>query len=76
MPEYQDRVKHKTASDAILGTVIAKYQYEVGLQKTTETLAIPIYQSYLDVRSDDGKIYYETPEENWETISTEEENYE
>lgn len=57
-PKYQDRVKHRTSAEAVVGTVIAKY-------KNYDWWA-------LDVRTDDNKIVYKTPAKNWDTISTEE----
>ena len=57
IPRYQDYVKNKH-NDAS-GTVIAVYERND--------------QTYCDVRSDDGRIYYETLASNWKTVRTEDE---
>lgn len=65
-PGYQDRVKHKyNTSESTTGTVIAKYP---GFGKD-------IKKQFLDVRTDDDRIIYETPAENWEIVQTEEERF-
>jgi hypothetical protein len=71
-PNFQDRVKHKTSGIAVTGIVVAKYPntYFNDLKDLRGT------EWLLDVRSDEHKIIYATPAENWETISTEEERFE
>jgi len=61
IPEVQDQVKH--ISGEMTGTVIARF---------TEGRPIAVK---LDVRGDDGRIYYNTPAENWERVRTEEETW-
>lgn len=61
-PKFQDRVRHKFSANLVTGTVIAKYpacdvQY---ISNKGPKLQL------LDVRSDDDRIYYATPAENWE----------
>lgn len=77
IPNYQDRVKHRTASELVIGTVIAKYRINRGLKEVENKKAyFEETIDVLDVRSDDDKIYYSTPAKNWETIMTEEESNE
>lgn len=57
-PNFQDRVKHKNLSEPTSGTVIAKYP---GLGKNKK-------KQFLDVRTDDDRIIYETPAENWNVL--------
>lgn len=58
--KLQDEVKN--LHNETTGTVIAKYKL-FGL-------------TYIDVRGSDDKIYYNSPVTNWETVRTEEENFE
>lgn len=69
LPAYQDRVRHSNPLESVTGTVIAVFTAtRIGLEQKDVTM--------LDVRTDDDKIIYSTPAENWITVSTEEENFE
>lgn len=50
-PNYQDEVKHRLTEN--VGVVITKYR-----QKD---------ETFFDIRTPDGKIYYHSPAKNWIT---------
>ena len=58
---YQTDVKHKTTD--VTGVVIAEYR-RLDQEKPAQII--------LDVRGDDGKIYYGTPASNWTVVLTRE----
>ena len=62
-PEVQDIVRHKYRTD-FSGRVLAKYQ-------CAEYDNLYYGQQLLDVAISDTNVYYGTPMDKWETISTE-----
>lgn len=77
-PKFQDRVRHKSGETS--GTVIAKYPLigtvtngifkirSPGL-KTPKGIKL-VTKQFIDVRTLENEIIYETPAENWEVMTS------